>query len=224
MEKRKIYLGGLALLVGLLVVSYIMFIKNRETVLDMFEKYHLMVTVDFQREDKIDNFLIDVSYDGQNARVNSSKVNKDSYIIDGKLYYLEGETFYYYNLDKSYLDVYELISTQRKSKSKREMNKVSYYEETWSQSRCDALLESLFIKGKSSEESTVYYGMKDGKVIDMNVAIKLKEGDGKVNINFTVDELESDYEVNTSRIFGSVGGGRHYKTVRTDENVFEVVK
>lgn len=224
MEKRKIYLGGLALLVGLLVVLYIMFIKNRETVLDMFEKYHLMVTVDFQREDKIDNFLIDVSYDGQNARVNSSKVNKDSYIIDGKLYYLEGETFYYYNLDKSYLDVYELISTQRKSKSKREMNKVSYYEETWSQSRCDTLLESLFIKGKSSEESTVYYGMKDGKVIDMNVAIKLKEGDGKVNINFTVDELESDYEVNTSRIFGSVGGGRHYKTVRTDENVFEVVK
>ena len=151
-------------------------------------------------------------------------MNKDSYIIDGKLYYLEGETFYYYNLDKSYLDVYELISTQRKSKSKREMNKVSYYEETWSQSRCDTLLESLFIKGKSSEESTVYYGMKDGKVIDMNVAIKLKEGDGKVNINFTVDELESDYEVNTSRIFGSVGGGRHYKTVRTDENVFEVVK
>lgn len=224
MEKRKIYLGGLALLVGLLVVSYIMFIKNRETVLDMFEKYHLMVTVDFQREDKIDNFLIDVSYDGKNARVNSSKVNKDSYIIDGKLYYLEGETFYYYNLDKSYLDVYELISTQRKSKSKREMNKVSYYEETWSQSRCDTLLESLFIKGKSSEEATIYYGMKDGKVIDMNVAIKLKEGDGKVNINFTVDELESDYEVNTSRIFGSVGGGRHYKTARTEENVFEVVK
>lgn len=221
MKRKYIIVGVIILLVLIIVLLVFVRFKSKDMTYDRFDKFSLAITVDMKKGEEVEDRFIDVSFDGENARISSNKIDKDSYIIGGRLYYLEEDTFYWYRVETSYLDIYEIISSYEKVSKVKEQNDVLYNEAQFSAETINALLDALYFNGSVSSEEKVTYAVVDKKVEEFNIVLSNVDGYDEVSINVLVAKLEDDYSVNTSRIFGTVGGGRRYKTSETSTNIFE---
>lgn len=214
-----VFVAGSILLIVIVVILFIN--KKDEIKYKMYDKYSLSIAIDLKTADGVENHLIDFSFDGENGRIVSSNIEKDSYLIENRIYYLEDETFYWYRVDRSYADLYELISSFERSDFVKDIGKVKEYTALIDKAQIDDILKALFIK-KDSSSIKAKYAVLDNYVSDFNVSLQDIEGYEEVNINIEVEKLSDDYAVNTSRIFGSIGGGRRYKLEETTINIFEI--
>lgn len=224
MKKKTILFTVLATVIAVSLIASVLVIGSKKKSFDQYEKYSLSISVDVKREDGVKPHLIDVSYDGENARVSSSAVNKDSYIIGKRIYYLEDDTFYWYSTMKSYVDIYDAISTFDKLDFVKDVKDGKQYTTILKESTVNDILDSLFIVKDASGPKKANVILREGKVSEFNIVLSDLQEYDEVDINVTVTELQDDYTVNTSRIFGTVGGGRRYKTREAPVNAFRIVE
>ncbi len=221
MKKKKVLFTVLFVIAVVIIALAFFAVRGKEVHFKMFEKYSLAMTIDLKANGEMKSYLIDVSYDGENARISSSEVGKDAYIIGERLYYLEDDTFYWYRIDSSYLDIYEAISEFDKVSSIEKSDEEEEYEAVIEGQDVRNILNGLFFEEVSDEAAKVRIRVRDGYVSDFAVVFSEIDGFDEVNVNIVVRELEDDYKVNISRIFGT-SGGRPYKTKEASENVFHI--
>lgn len=224
MKNKKVLLIAVVAVLLVMVVGLCIFIfSSKKSIYEQFPKYSLAIAIDAKTKNGLKSHLVDVSYDGENARVSSSDVGKDSYIIGERIYYLEDDTFYWYTTTTSYLDVYRFISRLDKLDFVKDVKDGKEYITVLKSGDVNDILDALFIEKdtKGSAKATVV--LSDRRVSKFNLVIDDVDGYDEVTINVSVSELESDYKVNTSRIFGGTGGGRRYKMDEALSNIFKII-
>lgn len=221
-NKKWIYVLVATILLVLVVVLLFIFLKEDKVRFDTFEKYRLDVTIDAKKNGTIKSYLIGIASDGKNVKISSSNVNKDSYIVGNKLYFLEGDTFYWYEVDKSYSDLYKTISEFDRIDVTKEDGSIKNCSSALNARSINEILEELFFQKKVSSSSLAKVVVKDEKVSNFEMTLNDIEGYDEVTISIVAKELDEQYRVDTSRIFGGGGGGRIYKMSQAEENVYEI--
>lgn len=222
MQKKRviIYISIISMIVIIVGLCLVFSFRKRVT-FEQYEKYRLDVSIDAKRDGKIESILLGITCDGENYKINSSDIAKDAYIVGKRLYYLDGDTFYWYDVKKSYADIYAEINEFDKVDKTSEIESTKKYTTVLSAKKTNDILSALFFQKKVSAPIKADLITVDGKVNRFSTTLIDLEGYDEVNIEITVDELESNYKVNTSRIFG--GGGRIYKVTEANKNIFEIM-
>lgn len=221
MKKRKIIIAVGVIISVVAIVFVTRLVKVPEVKFDSYERYSMSMSIDVEEKDKVDTYLFEIYYDGTNARINSSTVNKDSYLIDNKLYYLDGDTYYWHRVDKSFLEVASILSNFDEIKSISEDGDRKYYEALPSKMQWESLLENIYFEIETKVPVKVNLVSVDDKIVEFSANVEVDDV-RKTNMNVTFEEMDSDFVVNTSRIFGNTTGGRVYKLEETETNVFKI--
>lgn len=227
MDKKKIYLIGLILLIITIIgIAFLIFKKDGRIEYGSYGKYSTNITIDTKRDKKFDSILIKVSDDGSSAKVDSTSVNKETFIIGKNLYYIDGNIIYTYEYNKSYRDIYSIISKFTKVDEENVKGEYTFYTSILSAKDLNELLDALHFKKKTSSSSLAKITVLNERIDEFNFIVSDIEGYEEVRVNLKFSELDSSFKVDTSRIFGSpsLGAFVPYKMVTTKDNPYEVIK
>lgn len=227
MKNKKIIIAVVfAALLAIGIIALIIAHNQNKVGHEMYEKYSLAITIDAIGQEEIDSIFINVSDDGNSAKISSNKVNLDSYIIGNKLYYLKDNTFYIYETSSSYSDIYEYINAPRSLDKIKESNDYAYYSTLLSAKEINELLDCLFFSKKTRSEAVAKITVKDDNVVEFSITISDIDGYKDITIDIFAEKLSDEFTVDTSKIYGYSSGPNVniIKRQTTKENVYEIIK
>lgn len=220
---KKIAIITVAVLSLVGVVFFLIKVTNNSVNLKKYEKYSLAISID-SKDSSFKPIMVSIKDDGNSAKINSSAVNLESYITGTRLYYLKGSSMYVFEGSKGYRDIYELLNSFKLKDMIQRQGDLEFYSLVLSSKEINSLLECLYFGKKTNREALLKATIKDDHLEEASISISGIDGYGEINIVFKIKELEKDFVVDTSKIYGSGPLGTTFKRVETDENVYEIIK
>lgn len=215
--------------ISLILVIFIVFIAilmNKGIECSSYEKYSTSITIDAISEDKISSILINAKYDGQTMSLNSTAVNKETYIVGDTLYYIDGNIIYSLEAKSSYIDLYEILRSFKHVNLDHKDSSYAYYTAVLDSKSVNKILESLHFGKKTTSKTLCKLTILNGYIDEFNIAIDDIEDYKEININIKFKGLDSSFKIDASKIYGSASLGTvtRYRVERTKENPYEVIK
>ncbi len=225
MKKKNIILIASISVVLIVVFTIVLFNGSKKEEGNKYKKYSANVTIVLKKSTKDDVYHVTIKDDGENAHIMSSMVDNPSYVIGKSLYYLDKDTYFIYTGENSYRDFYGFVEDIHTKDLLREEGDYDYFSCLVETEQVNDILKSLYFKSITSSSKVAEVVKKNGKVAAFNLSLDDVEGLKSVSISATFDELNDDFVVDTSSVFGSSEGGNgieHYDYERSDTNIFEI--
>lgn len=220
-KKNIIIVVAVLSLVG--VAFFLLKKANSSVDLKKYEKYSLAISID-SKDPSFTPIALGIKDDGKSAKINSSMVNLESYIVGANLYYLKGSSMYVFSGSKSYRDIYELLNSFKFQDMIQRQGELEFYSLVLSPKEINALLECLYFGKKTNRDALLKATIKDERLEEASISIEGFDGYDEINIVFKVKELEKSFVIDTSKIYGSGPFGTTFKRIETDENVYDIIK
>lgn len=214
--KKKLIITFIFIGILLLIILFILKFVNLKHI-DFYEKYSSSMIISWT--DNENPITIHMKDDGSNAFISSTITDKQTYIFDNAIYYLDKNTFYKYNSKKNYQDIYKTLSSFIKPKNKEE-----FYETAISPNKINDLLDCLHFGKKTRQKENIKVKLKNNKLQSFEMIIHDIENykDLKITINFT--ELEQDYNIDKTVLTGDIFNPASRREIEVSkENILEII-
>lgn len=204
----------LIITLGLLILVSIvlLFMIKRRVYFESYSKYNSSITL-VKEGNEVKRYIIDTFYDNNNLRFSVNE--KEAYIVNKDLYYMDGNTIYKTDIGPSYVNVYNILSSLKKIEKIEEKENRIIYNTDLSKSEVKELCEALLIETNIDEGAKASLMSEDKKII----SFRMKINDIQIDIKF--NELENDFRVDTSFIYNNNNNPGLMKNIeKTDTNPF----
>lgn len=163
----------------------------------------------------VERYIINTFYDHNNLRFSVNE--KEAYIVNKDLYYVDKNTIYKTEIGTSYIGVYDILSNFRKIEKVEEKGNRTAYNIDLSKEEVKKLCEALFIETNIDGGAEASLMSEDKKI----VSFRMKFNNMQIDIKF--NELENDFKVDTSFIYNNSNNPGLMKNIKnTDINPFIV--
>lgn len=191
MKKRNILIliGALLTLVLVLVLIF-KFRLSHKIQIKNYDKYSMNIITNIKDHNPS---WIEVKYDGVTSLVKTNYTDKEVYIIDNNIKYLDKKDIFDYHGNNSYIDIYNIIKNALLRNKDKTSKKVLLKPK-----EINNLLKCIYFDKETSESKEAYIEVQNDLITSFEMTISDIKDYPELKIKIDYSVLQENFEINTS--------------------------
>ena len=191
MKKRNILIliGALLTLVLVLVLIF-KFRLSHKIQIKNYDKYSMNIITNIKDHNPS---WIEVKYDGLTSLVKTNYTDKEVYIIDNNIKYLDKKDIFDYHGNNSYIDIYNIIKNALLRNKDKTSKKVLLKPK-----EINNLLKCIYFDKETSESKEAYIEVQNDLITSFEMTISDIKDYPELKIKIDYSVLQENFEINTS--------------------------
>lgn len=191
MKKRNILIliGALLTLVLVLVLIF-KFRLSHKIQIKNYDKYSMNIITNIKDHNPS---WIEVKYDGVTSLVKTNYTDKEVYIIDNNIKYLDKKDIFDYHGNNSYIDIYNIIKNALLRNKDNTSKKVLLKPK-----EINNLLKCIYFDKETSESKEAYIEVQNDLITSFEMTISDIKDYPELKIKIDYSVLQENFEINTS--------------------------